>query len=553
MNKSKDIFTLMQDRKTRLQLCKKSLYLFAIYYFGKYFSHKSAEFHKERCKIKQRLWRSWEPRFLVDCEFRWSAKTSLEKIDFIRRICYKEREMMLYWSFDKKNAENALLDIAIELQTNPKIISDFWQVFFDDSTEKKSKKTWVSNFLTSNWIRVMAITTWQPIRWLIFWPTRPDYIVYDDFENNDTKKSLAKTRSVIDHFDEMFPAIAPHGIVVFLCNKISDTGSVAWLYDKFENSPTGIIFEKAVIENDEITWKDKYVETDEEANKINAERDQKKWVLSLESLKRDWNKDGRPIFEQEMLNQPLVDWERFFDIELIDARIEEVKKIKFVRDGNWKVWQEYNWLDNYKIWADVSEWYWLDSSVWEVINITTWEQVAEYESNLIPPWWFADELIGASGNYWDCTVTPERNSIGNAVITSIQEKEHWHLLTTQKVLNSKTKQRETRYWWNTNWSSKPKMLFDFQRDFNNGDLIIFSLPLLREMRSFTNWDLKCVSFDDEVSNHFDRVMAMAITNQTKLMWGQFAINNKKSNIGQETAATWMELQYKRWQFRAKFR
>jgi len=44
------------------------------------------------------------------------------------------------------------------------------------------------------------------------------------------------TRKVIEHFDEMFPAIAPHGIVVFLCNKISDTGSVAWLYDKLENN-----------------------------------------------------------------------------------------------------------------------------------------------------------------------------------------------------------------------------------------------------------------------------------------------------------------------------
>jgi len=62
---------------------------------------------------------------MVDCEFRGSAKTSLEKIDFIRRICYKDREMMLYGSVDKKNAENALLDIAIELQTNPKILLDF--------------------------------------------------------------------------------------------------------------------------------------------------------------------------------------------------------------------------------------------------------------------------------------------------------------------------------------------------------------------------------------------------------------------------------------------
>jgi uncharacterized protein (DUF169 family) len=54
------------------------------------------------------------------------------------------------------------------------------------------------------------------------------------------------------------------------------------------------------------------------------------------------------------------------------------------------------------------------------------------------------------------------------------------------------------------------MLFDFQRDFNDGSLVIKSLPLLREMRAFANGDLKMANFDDEVSNHFDRVMAMAI-------------------------------------------
>jgi len=531
---NKDLSKLLQDRKTRIQLCKKSLYLFAIYYFWKYFTHISPEFHKDRCKIKQKLWENGEPKFLIDCEFRWSAKTSLEKIDFIRRICYKDREMMLYGSLDKKIAENALLDISIELQTNQKLIRDFWQLFFDDSTIKKSKKTWVTDFLTSNWIRVQAITTGQPIRWMIFWATRPDYVVYDDFENNKTKKSNALTRQVIEHFDEMFPAIAPHGIVVFLCNKISDTWSVAWLYDKFENNHEAVIFEKAVVENDEVTWQDKYVKTDKEAEKLNNIRDKHKRVMSLESLKRTMNKDGRKIYEQEMLNIPLVDWERFFDIEMIDEAILKAKDYKCERDGNWKIWEEFDPLCDYRVAADVSEWYWLDSSVWEVLNITTWEQAAEFESNQIPPWLFADELIQASKNYWDCSITPERNSIGNAVITSIQEKKYWHLLTRQKVINKKVWWKENRYGWYTNATSKSKMLFDLQRDFNDWSLIIKSLAWLREMRAFANWDLKVVSFDDEVSNHFDRVMAIWIANQCKSL-STFAIQEKKINIWEKSA------------------
>ena len=548
--KSTNLLELMSDRKTRIQMCSKSLYLFAIYYYREYFTHTSPEFHKDRAKVIQNLWEIGWPRFIVDCEFRWSAKTSYVKIDFARRICYRDRKMMVYGSLDKKNAENALLDIALELQTNQRIIDDFWQLFFDDwLSEKRSKKQWVTNFLTTNWVRVQAITTQQPIRWLVFWKERPDYLVYDDFENNSTKKSNKKTRAVIWHFDEMFPAIAPYWIVIFCCNKISDTWSVAWLYDKFEWSKDWTVFEKAVEEDWEITWKSKYVATDKEAFDINTSiTDKSKTVFSLESLKRDWNKDWRKVYEQEMLNQPIADWERFFDIELIDQEIERCKKLEFEKQGNWKIWEEYDPMCDYKIWWDVSEWYWLDSSTIEIINIDTWNQAAEYESSQIPPWLLADEYIDASANYNKCSVTPERNSIWNAVITSIQEKGFGNILTTQKVLNSKTRVRESRYGWNTNHSSKAKMLFDFQTDFNNWSLIINSVPLLREMRAFTNWDLQVVSFDDEVSNHFDRLIGMAITNQAKTQ-EFFAIWKKKVKIGEESAPNWLQPVFRGWKWK----
>ena len=47
---------------------------------------------------------------------------------------------MLYWSLDKKIAENALLDISIELQTNAKLIKDFGQLFFDESNPPFGRK-----------------------------------------------------------------------------------------------------------------------------------------------------------------------------------------------------------------------------------------------------------------------------------------------------------------------------------------------------------------------------------------------------------------------------
>lgn len=58
--------------------------------------------------------------------------------------------MMFYICYEDGIAENNLLDIALELQTNQYLIADFGQLYFDQTGQKKSKKSSVSNFLTSN-------------------------------------------------------------------------------------------------------------------------------------------------------------------------------------------------------------------------------------------------------------------------------------------------------------------------------------------------------------------------------------------------------------------
>jgi hypothetical protein len=40
---------------------------------------------------------------------------------------------------------------------------------------------------------------------------------------------------------------------------------------------------------------------------------------------------------------------------MIDNAIEEAKKHKFEKDNNWKIWEKYDPMCDYKIAADVSE------------------------------------------------------------------------------------------------------------------------------------------------------------------------------------------------------
>lgn len=527
-----DIKEILLNKHSRISLVKESIYFFSLYYFPHYWTHSSPDFHKEISKEIDMLGKG-KYNYLVLCGFRWSGKTSWAKMDLIRQIVFSTKRMCLFVSYDESTAKDNLFDVALELQTNKRLIRDFGQLYFGDEsnvrTFKRSQKTWVWNFLTRNWVRVQASSVKKTIRGKVFSGSRPDYVIADDFENNDTKKSVAKTRRVIDYFDEMFGWLSPSSSVIFCCNKISDTGSVAWLYDKFENNNTAKVYEKAVVENDIVQW-DRFVKTDVEQALINNTLSNKQeWVVSLESLQRTMNSDGRKVYEQEMLNQPLVDWNRFFSLEYVDAMIGQLKDKAYDKDGNWKVWAHCEPWAEYVIWVDVSEWYWLDSSVIQVINLTNGEQVAEYVNNYADPEELSNEVIDAHNNYNNCLIIPERNSVWSSLIALLKSKWYSSFIPMERKEDAVKKVVVEKYGWSTNKTTKPMMLFDFRESFENDEIKINSIPLLREMRSFCNLDMRHKSFDpeDTLTRHYDRVMAICIANQGKYYkWRSFGVVKK---------------------------
>ena len=527
-NHKQEILERLKKKDERLYLCKKSLFLFVLYYFRHYITHKSPDFHKEMARNFDDLVK-WDYRFLVLCWFRDSAKTSFAKIDFIRNIVYWMKEMMFYCCYDEKKSENALFDIWLELQTNKYILEDFWQLYFDDSWIKKSKKTWIGNFLTANNVRVQATSVKKAIRWEVFGGRRPDYFVIDDFENKETKNSWLKTKQVIDYFNEMIPWLSTNASAIFLCNKISDNWSVNHLYNTFYNNRDARIFEKSLIENGEITWKDKFVMTDKEMIEINSNNKTK--VISVEGLKRSLDTEMPGMFAQEYLNEPLVEWERFFNIRKIDEAIKNVKEYK--EDWLWKVWAEPYFRNEYRIALDVASWTGLDHTVIQVLDITNWEQVAEWVHDLTPPELVVNEIIQASENYNNSSVAPENNGVGLSIISLMKERWVGHLLTVETSFDKIRKVKVNKFWWSTNSKTKPKMLYDLKRDFENWEIQINSIELLREMRSFSNFDIEHRNFNvnDNVTRHFDRVMAFAIVNQLKnsYQW-DFAVSSKKPKM-----------------------
>src|SRR3990167_6348806 len=128
---SPKIMQIMKEgsREERLYICERELIYFAIYYFSEFFTFSIPYFQFQMYDDCKRLI-AGELKESAWIMFRESAKTSIAKLFTTWCICYRKKEYVNYDSYDKGNAEAALFDIAVWLQTNERLIADFGQLYF---------------------------------------------------------------------------------------------------------------------------------------------------------------------------------------------------------------------------------------------------------------------------------------------------------------------------------------------------------------------------------------------------------------------------------------
>jgi len=524
---SRLFYNLFNDKEKRLAMVRRSTFLFAFYYLNKTFKSPIAPFHKE---MSQALDNDYIQNILM-IMFRWSWKTTYIKADFLKQVCFWLRKVMVWASADWSS--DNLYDIARQLQTNPRILSDFWSLYFPDKKQeslRSSKKTSVWNFQTANWVRVFSVWVLWSLRWLqnLEEAVRVDYLIMDDIENSKTVRRPSIVKATKNFIDEAIWGLSPNYKMIILWNRISNNWAITFAEKKFENSKNSVIIDIPAIVNWKPTWPWRYVMTDFERELL--------WpwvheVYSLEKIKRDLNTDWRRMFEQEYMNIPFVSWNLFFDdeIEQIDATIQNRKDNQIVK----KVWKwtifkslesiKWQWLCRYLLGIDVAAGYWLDSSSIYVINLDTTEQVAVFCDNFASPNQLVNEIIWAHKKYNKAKIVPERNSLWIAVVEWLKKEWYAWYMTKQRTIDSVTNKTIDKYWWVTTSSSKPKMLFDFKRDFAEWNIIINDIHLLNEMKNYTNDEIDYTWHDPDASNHFDRLMAACIANANKRVWAWFYV------------------------------
>jgi len=120
------------------------------------------------------------------------------------RICFQERKFIVIISESEEKAKDFVVRIREELEFNKKLRRDF------APTGKFKTTDWAkTDFVTSTNIRVSAKGAGQSLRGMIFQDTRPDMVILDDIETDET----AGTEAVIVYIlSNVLPAMNKRGV-----------------------------------------------------------------------------------------------------------------------------------------------------------------------------------------------------------------------------------------------------------------------------------------------------------------------------------------------------
>ena len=162
-----------------------AIMLFGQTYFKEHFPSKHPEIHTDMLALMN----SVSPLKAVAFPRGHAKSTVISFLLAIYRIVFQERKFIVIVSESEDKAKDFVVRIRNELEFNTKLARDF-------SPDGKFKTTdWSkTDFTTSTGIRVVAKGAGQSLRGLIHEDTRPDMIVLDDIETNET----AGTEAVVN-------------------------------------------------------------------------------------------------------------------------------------------------------------------------------------------------------------------------------------------------------------------------------------------------------------------------------------------------------------------
>lgn len=460
--------------------------VWARYFFPRYYQSESPQFHHD---IIDHTINVYMGRPLPDGKsnyinlgFRGCGKTTMTKLlltYFMLADMSLRRKYVKVLTRNQGNSKQIVTDVynmMVELK-------DWYGNYFIKEDAKKREET-MGSFTMTDGRKLLSGTIGMTQRGHLQDAFRPDFILFDDVEDNESIESLAQTEATINRADEALQGLSADGNFIVNGNYISEEGVIQW----FINMTS--------------TYTHKIPIMDEEGNPVWLARYDKKKIEELRG-------DALDFYGDYMVDPSSSD-QAFFDRARVDADLDTAKQPDFESAGV-KYWGKYQPHHKYAIGADTSEGIGKDANTFALWDFGTFNDdvarlTATYFNNRIPPDLFGHELVRVGREFGNCLIAPEANNTGHATIAAMRGYNNIYM---EVKSDSRTIKRTERYGWRTTRKTKPQMLFEFRKDYNDGKLKIYDKNVLKEMRSYTTADLTDTKAG-LVTRHFDLLMAVII-------------------------------------------
>lgn len=462
-------------------------------YFPKYFKKKDAPAHKRIDLYNLQTYRGTLKSF-TDIGFRGLAKSTRTKLFVAFCIANDMNHFRKYVKIETEdllNAKQYITDIY-NMFMDSELVAHYPEIF--QKSIFKREET-MEAFTTATGVKAIAGTVGTAQRGQLAEEARPDWIIFDDFENRKTLRSPVLTKAIFDNMEEARNGLAIGGGMINNCNYISERGNVHRLVGKADERNV-ILMTPIKVLKDGVwipTWPAAY--TIEEINQI--------------------EKDAED-FQGEYMNAPSASMDVLFDrdtiLNMVPGKVDR-------EIAGFKMFKKYDASHRYGLGADVAGGVGLDSSTSVIIDFDTipCRVVATYRNNEIKPDTFGYELAAQGNRYGACLIAPESNNHGHATI-AILKQEYDNIYTRQNADTKKDGEVEKpkEYGWHTNAATKPKMAFALKKAVEDGLLLLEDPALIAEAKSYSRDDLMDKDVDPRLTTrHFDLLTAAMIAWQMK--------------------------------------
>ena len=273
------IEVMLQDRRVRLSIIKRSHKFFFYFYFTHYTEFEVAPFHEEMFHITQ----DTEIRSAVIVAFRGSSKSTIFSLSFpLWAILGEQRiKFVLILSQTQQKTQMLLQQIKYELETN-----DFLRRDLGPFQEERNQWNMVSLYLPRYNAKITIASTEQSVRGLRHKQYRPQLIICDDLEDIDSVKTMEGRGKVYNWLmGEVLPAGARKTRLMIVGSLLHEDSLIKRLQKSIEEEKMNGIYREYPLldEKGNSTWPGKFPDQkaidEEKAKGIDERTWQREYLL----------------------------------------------------------------------------------------------------------------------------------------------------------------------------------------------------------------------------------------------------------------------------------